>query len=156
MVFKSLNELAAQYLSSLFQGNSQYSTCCFRNTETDLRVPKKTSSKRQQCFSFRGAKLLNSLSAESKQASSLKASKSLFSHNCEGGAYGGSAGGPWLAARFELNGGHGFDRCLLWVVVSPGGGRYWCCKVWLCQRLGIHFLFLSFIFNVYINNQFCK
>ena len=70
VVFKSLNELAPQYLSSLFKRNSQCSTRCLRNTETDLRIPKKTSANGQKCFSFRGAKLLNSLSAESKQASS--------------------------------------------------------------------------------------
>ena len=71
VVFKSRIELAPQYLSSLFKRNSQCSTRCLRNTETDLRVPKKTSANGQKCFSFRGAKLWNSLSAESKQASSL-------------------------------------------------------------------------------------
>ena len=57
VVFKSLNELAPQYLSSLFKRNSQCSTRCLRNTETDLRVPKKTSANGQKCFSLRGAKL---------------------------------------------------------------------------------------------------
>ena len=71
VVFKSLNELAPQYLSSLFKRNSQCSCRCLRNTETDLRVPQKTSANGQKCFSFRGAKLWNSLLAESKQASSL-------------------------------------------------------------------------------------
>ena len=71
----SLNELAPQYLSSLFKRNSQCSTRCLRNTETDQRVPKKTSANGQKCFSFRGAKLWNSLSAESKQASSLNSFK---------------------------------------------------------------------------------
>ena len=71
MVFKSLNELAPQYLGSLFNRNSQCSSRCLRNTETDLRLPKKTSANGQKCFSFRGATLWNSLSAESKKASSL-------------------------------------------------------------------------------------
>ena len=71
VVFKSLNELTPQYLSSLFKRNSQCSSRCLQNTETDLRVPKKTSANGQKCFSFRGAKLWNSLSAESMQASSL-------------------------------------------------------------------------------------
>ena len=75
MVFKSLNDLAPQYLSSLFKRNSQCSTRCLRNTETDLRLPKKTSANGQKCFSFMGAKLWNSLSAESKQASSLNSFK---------------------------------------------------------------------------------
>ena len=75
MVFKSLNELAPQYLSSPFKRNSQCSTRCLRNTETDLRVPKKTTANGQKSFSFRGAKLWNSLSAESKLASSLNSFK---------------------------------------------------------------------------------
>ena len=52
MVFKSLNELAPQYLSSLFKINSQCSTRCLRNTETDLRVPKKNNCKRAEMFLF--------------------------------------------------------------------------------------------------------
>ena len=106
MVLKSLNELAPQYLSSLFKRNSQCSTRCLRNTETDLRVPKKTSANGQKCFSFRGAKLRNSLSAESKQASSLNSFKILFKDNCGGGACGGGAGCPWVAGRLGANGGH--------------------------------------------------
>ena len=42
-----------------------------RNTVTDLKLPRKNSATEQKCFSYRGAKLWNSLSAESKQASSL-------------------------------------------------------------------------------------
>ena len=38
---------------------------------TDLWLPKKRTSNGQKCFSFRGAKLWNGLTAESKQASSL-------------------------------------------------------------------------------------
>ena len=71
MVFKSLNELAPQYLCGLFAKNSQCSARTLRNADTDVRLPKKNSANGQKCFSFRGAKLLNSLSAESKQASSL-------------------------------------------------------------------------------------
>ena len=75
MVFKSLNELAPQYLCGLFTKNSQCSTRTLRNTGTDVRLPKKNSANGQKCFSFRGAKLWNSLSAESKQASSLNSFK---------------------------------------------------------------------------------
>ena len=71
MVFKSLNELAPRYLCNLFTKNSQCSSRNLRNTETDLRLPKKKSANGQKCFSFRGAKLWNSLPAESKKASSL-------------------------------------------------------------------------------------
>ena len=75
MVFKSLNELAPQYLCGLFTKNSQCSTRTLRNTGTDVRLPKKNSANGQKFFSFRGAKLWNSLSAESKQASSLNSFK---------------------------------------------------------------------------------
>ena len=71
MVFKSLNDLAPQYLCNLFTKNSACSSRILRNTETDLRLPKKRSANGQKCFSFRGAKLWNSLPAESKTASSL-------------------------------------------------------------------------------------
>ena len=75
MVFKSLNELAPQCLCGLFTKNSQCSTRTLRNTGTDVRLPKKNSANGKKCFSFRGAKLWNSLSAESKQASSLNSFK---------------------------------------------------------------------------------
>ena len=70
MVFKSLNELAPQYLCDLFTRNSHCSSYSLRNTGTDLRLPMKRSNNGQKCFSYRGAKLWNSLSAESKQATS--------------------------------------------------------------------------------------
>ena len=75
MVFKSLRELAPQYLCNLFTKNSECSPRSLRNTETDLRLPKKKSANGQKCFSFRGAKLWNSLPAESKTASSLNSFK---------------------------------------------------------------------------------
>ena len=71
MVFKSLSDLAPQYLCNLFTKISACSSRSLRNTETDLRLPKKRSANGQKCFSFRGAKLWNSLPAESKKASSL-------------------------------------------------------------------------------------
>ena len=40
-VFTSLNDLAPQYLYNLFTRNSACSSRNFRNTETDLRLPKK-------------------------------------------------------------------------------------------------------------------
>ena len=71
MVFKPLNDLAPQYLCNLFTKNSACPSRILRSTETDLRLPKKRSANGQKCFSFRGAKLWNSLPAESKTASSL-------------------------------------------------------------------------------------
>ena len=75
MVFKALNDLAPQYLCNLFTKNSACSSRSLRNTETDLRLPKKNSANGQKCFSFRGVKLWNSLPAESKTASSLNGFK---------------------------------------------------------------------------------
>ena len=75
MVFKSLNGLAPQYLWGLFTKNSQCSSYSLRNTETDLRLPAKETANGQKCFSYRGAKLWNSLSAESKQVFSLSSFK---------------------------------------------------------------------------------
>ena len=71
MVFKSRNELAPRYLCNLFTKKSQCSSRNLRNTETDLRLPKKKSANGQKCFSFHGAKLWNNLPTESKKASSL-------------------------------------------------------------------------------------
>ena len=77
VAFKSLNDLAPQYLCDLFTKNSACSSRSLRNTETD-RLPKKSSANGQKCFSFRGAKLWNSLPAESKSASSLGGFKNQF------------------------------------------------------------------------------
>ena len=78
MAFKSLNDLAPQYLCDLFTGNSLCSSYSLRNTGTDLRLPMKKSTNGQKCFSYRGAKLWNSLSSESKQASSLYGFRKVF------------------------------------------------------------------------------
>ena len=75
MVFKSLHELAPQYLCDLFTRNSKCSSYVLRNSETDLRLPMKKSSNGQKCFSYRGAKAWNDLPADTKQASSLNSFK---------------------------------------------------------------------------------
>ena len=77
MVYKSLNGLAPQYMRNLFTGNSTSNSRRLRNTETDFRLPKTTSANEQQCFSFHGAKLWNSLPAENKQAFSIN----IFKHS---------------------------------------------------------------------------
>ena len=78
MVYKSLNELAPQYMRNLFTRNSACNSRSLRNSATDLRLPMKTSANGQKCFSFRGAKLWNSLPAETKQASSIDTFKHLL------------------------------------------------------------------------------
>ena len=78
MVFKSLHELAPQYMCNLFTKTSQLTSRNLRNTATDLRLPKKNSKNGQECFSFRGARSWNGLTAECKQASSLYSFKQWF------------------------------------------------------------------------------
>ena len=75
MVFKSLNDLAPYYLCNLFTKISACSSHNLQSTETDLRLPKKKSANGQKCFSYRGAKIWNSLPSESKTASSLNGFK---------------------------------------------------------------------------------
>ena len=71
MVFESLSELAPQNLCDLFTGYSSLSSYSLRDVGTDLWLPMITSANGQKSFSNRGATLWNSLSAESKQATSL-------------------------------------------------------------------------------------
>ena len=75
IVFKSLNELVPSYLRSLFRKNSQSTSYKLRNTSADLRLPKQRIENGKKSFSLRGAKLWNSLSASSKQATSLSTFK---------------------------------------------------------------------------------
>ena len=70
-VFKPLNGLAPQCLTELFSRNSQRSLHILRNTSTDLKLPLFKAANGQKCFSFRGVKYWNSLTAESKQPVTL-------------------------------------------------------------------------------------
>ena len=71
MAFKSLHELALPYLRSSFRKISQSTSYRLCNKSTDLRSPKTCTENGKKSFSFRGAKLWNSLSANCKQAASL-------------------------------------------------------------------------------------
>ena len=71
MVCKSVHELAPEYLRGPFTGNSQLASQKLRNTATDMRLPKKKSANGQKCFSYRAAKLWNSLSIDYKRTSLL-------------------------------------------------------------------------------------
>ena len=72
MVLECLHEMVApEYLCNLFNHKVYWSNHSFRNTMTDFRLPTKTSANRQNWFSYGGAKLWNSIPAESKQAPSL-------------------------------------------------------------------------------------
>ena len=75
MVYKSINDLAPDYLSEMFTKNSAYSRKNLRNTATDLQVPLMKTCNGQRAFSYRGAGVWNHLDLEVKQASSFKAFK---------------------------------------------------------------------------------
>ena len=78
IVYKSLNDLAPAYLSTIFSKNSSRDTIKLRNSETDLRVPLLKTTNGQKSFSYRGAHLWNSLEPEVKLAPSLYAFKRLL------------------------------------------------------------------------------
>ena len=70
-VYKSLNGLVPEYLSSLFKKRSTRNVRELRNTETDLSIPLRKTNNGQRAISFRGLKLWNSLELDVKQAPSL-------------------------------------------------------------------------------------
>ena len=76
MVYKSINNEAPPYMSEMLTRNSQDATRQLRNTNTDLRLPRKRTCNGQK--SYRGAKLWNSLNTEAKLATSLNRFKSLI------------------------------------------------------------------------------
>ena len=75
MVYKSINDLAPEYLSEIFTKNSARSRKNLRNTATDLQVPLMKTCNGQRAFSYRGAGVWNHLDSKVKQASSFKAFK---------------------------------------------------------------------------------
>ena len=68
VTFKSLRNFAPRYLCELFNKNSSCSSRNLHNTNTDVRLPKKNTTQGQKAFSFRGAKIWNSHSTETKLA----------------------------------------------------------------------------------------
>ena len=74
-VFKGLNDLAPKLLSETFIKIAECTSRNLWNTTTDLRLPPKNFSTGQKCFSFRGARIWNSLATEAKKASSFDALK---------------------------------------------------------------------------------
>ena len=61
MVYKSINDLALDYLSGIFTKNSVCSRKNLRNTATDLHVPLMKMCNGQRAFSYRGAGVWNHL-----------------------------------------------------------------------------------------------
>ena len=57
IVYKSRNGLAPRYLYNMFVANSSNSSYNLRNTVTDLKLPKKTSSNGQKHLSYNGVEM---------------------------------------------------------------------------------------------------
>ena len=75
MVYKSINDLAPDYLSEIFTQNSASSRKNLRNTATDLNVPLMKTCNGPRAFSYSGAGVWNQLDSDVKHASSFKAFK---------------------------------------------------------------------------------
>ena len=67
MVYRSINNEAPDYLSTLFERLSQNTINELRNTKTDLKLPLLKTTNGQKCFSYRGARLWNNLSDNVKK-----------------------------------------------------------------------------------------
>ena len=75
VTFKSLKNLAPKYLCELFNKNSACSSRNLRSTNTDVWLPRKNTVNGKKAFSFRGAKIWNSLSTETKHPPSTNSKK---------------------------------------------------------------------------------
>ena len=78
IVYKSINNEAPNYLTSLFERLSQNTIRELRNTKTDLKMPLLKTSSGQKCFSYRGARLWNNLSVDAKSAKTQTQFKKLI------------------------------------------------------------------------------
>ena len=79
MVYKSLNGLTPDNLSSKFVDRSSVSNYSLRDTEGKLAIPQPHTNYMKNSFSYSGAVLWNSLPIELRQADSLSA----FRAGCE-------------------------------------------------------------------------
>ena len=81
MVYKSKNQLAPEYLNSMFVKLSEFRNRQLRDSDTDLYVPLLKTACGQKIFSYGGAKLWNSQQTEVKKAKSFtQFVKSLKNH----------------------------------------------------------------------------
>ena len=71
LMYKCMNSLAPHYLTSMFVKRSDVHDRNTRNGK-DLQIPKCRTVTAQQCFSYRGVKLWNSIPTELKDKKSLK------------------------------------------------------------------------------------
>ena len=75
MVFKSLNGDVPSYMKEIFVRVNKSTVRSLRNADVNLRLPLLKSAAGQKCFSYRGAKLWNSLGTEVRNSSTLRAFK---------------------------------------------------------------------------------
>ena len=78
MVFKSLNNLAPEYLCSKFINRSMTTPYTFRDSENKLAIPLPRTNYLRNSFSYSGAVLWNSLPQNVRQAESLNNLKTLL------------------------------------------------------------------------------
>ena len=78
MVFKSLNGLAPEYLSSKFIAHSHTTSYIFRDSVNKLTIPQPRTNYLRNSFCYCGAVLWNSLPETLRQAESLRNLKSLL------------------------------------------------------------------------------
>ena len=76
IMYKSLNDLAPQYLSDLFVRLSDFHRRELRNTKNDLAVPLMRTVSGQKAFSCRGTKVWNKFNNDIKEAPSVYSFKS--------------------------------------------------------------------------------
>ena len=75
MVFRSLKGDTPSYMNDMFTRVNNCTARSLRNAEVNLRLPLLSSAGGQKCFSYRGAKLWNSLGTEVRNSSTLRAFK---------------------------------------------------------------------------------
>ena len=82
-VNKSLHGLAPEYMQLIFRKLSENCSRSFRNTDTDLKIPRFATSYGQRSFSYRGVNVWNKLSTEIKNASLQAILKNLLKQSIQ-------------------------------------------------------------------------
>lgn len=81
IMFKTLNDLAPDYISSKFIDRSKVNKYNLRNTEHKLALPLPRTNYAKKSFSYSGGFLWNSLPNEVRTATTIKSFKSLYLNN---------------------------------------------------------------------------
>ena len=84
MMYKTLNGMTLEYLSSSFGFYDNLNSYHLKNTENTLVLPQSCTDYLKKSFSYSGAQLWNSLPIELRQATSLNAFETkLRRHSCK-------------------------------------------------------------------------